>query len=306
MKTLDPLSGVALFIAVSETLNFAEAAERLGMSRATVSAQIGDLERRLGVRLFQRSTRAVRLTEAGAAYRTALGGVVGQATQAAQIAESFQQQAVGRIRISAPDDIVPRYIIPAMTEFLVDQPGLTIEIEMSSRRVDVIAEGFDLAIRASLAVEPNLIVRRLGTSPVTLTASPDYLAQHGTPQSPEDIAGHQIVHHSGLRAGALWTMKRGEEERRIPITARVLIDAGGVLRDAAIAGLGIAYLPEFMTGDALRAGTLVRVLPEWRMQLVDINAVYPSNRNITPKVRGFVSVLARRFEGALDMVAQRA
>ena len=302
MKTLDPLAGVAVFIAVSETLNFGLAGERLGMSRATVSAQINELERRLGVRLFQRSTRAVRLTEAGAAYRTALGGVVDQAGQAAQIAESFQREAVGKIRVTAPDDIVDRYLIPAMAEFLAGQPGLSMEIELTSRRVDIIAEGFDLAVRASLAVEPNLIVRRLGTSPVGLTASPGYLARHGMPEKPEDLASHQIVHHSGLKAGALWTMKRGEEERRVPVRPRVLIDSGASLREAAIAGLGITYLPEVMTGDALRAGRLVRVLPEWGAQTVDINAVYPSNRNITPKVRGFVAVLARRFEGAPDLV----
>lgn len=296
MKTRDPLAGVAVFIAVSETLNFGLAAERLGMSRATVSAQVGELERQLGVRLFQRSTRAVRLTEAGAAYRTALGGVVSQATQAAQIAEGYQQQAVGKIRVTAPDEIVGRFIIPAMAEVLADQPGLSMEIELTSRRVDVIAEGFDLAIRASLAIEPNLIVRRLGVSPVTLTASPEYLARQGVPQTPEELTAHQIVHHSGLKAGALYAMRRGEEERRIPITARILIDAGGALRDAAIAGMGITYLPEFITSDALREGKLVRVLSDWKIQDVDINAVYPSNRNITPKVRGFVNVLARRFE----------
>lgn len=302
MKTLDPLAGVTSFIAVSDLLNFGAAAERLGMSRATVSAQIGELEKRLGVRLFQRSTRHVRLTEAGEAYRVALGGVSGQVQEAERIAQSFQTEAVGKIKLTAPDELCERYVVPAMAEFLRDQPGLTMEIELGSRRVDIVKEGFDLAIRASLAVEPTLIVRRLATSPVTLTASPAYLERRGAPQNPDELLRHDIVHHSGLKAGALWVMRRGNEERRIPVTPHVQINMGSMLRDSAIAGLGVTYLPEFITGDAIRAGRLVRVLPEWRIQSVDVNAVYPSNRNITPKVRGFVSVLAKRFEGAADFM----
>lgn len=302
MKTLDPLAGVTSFIAVSDLLNFGAAAERLGMARATVSAQIGELEKRLGVRLFQRSTRHVRLTEAGEAYRVALGGVSGQVQEAERIAQSFQTEAVGKIKLTAPDELCERYVVPAMAEFLRDQPGLTMEIELGSRRVDIVKEGFDLAIRASLAVEPTLIVRRLATSPVTLTASPAYLERRGAPQNPDELLRHDIVHHSGLKAGALWVMRRGNEERRIPVTPHVQINMGSMLRDSAIAGLGVTYLPEFITGDAIRAGRLVRVLPEWRIQSVDVNAVYPSNRNITPKVRGFVSVLAKRFEGAADFM----
>lgn len=302
MKTLDPLAGVSSFIALSETLNFGAAAERLGMGRATLSAQIADLERRLGVRLFQRSTRHVRLTEAGEAYRNALGGVIGQVTQARQVAESYQTEAVGKIRITAPEELGERFIVPAMAEFMAEQPGLSIELDLSARRVDIIKEGFDLAIRASLAVEPNLIVRRLAVSSVTLTASPDYLARRGAPVEVEDLHAHDIVHHTGLKAGALWVMRRGEEERRVPVHTTVQANAGALLCAAAVAGLGITYLPEFITGDALRAGQLVRVLTDWKIQAVDINAVYPSNRNITPKVRGFVNVLAKRFELMKDFL----
>lgn len=295
MKTLDPLAGVTVFIALAETLNFGAAAEKLGMSRATVSAQIADLERRLGVRLFQRSTRHVRLTEAGLAYRTALGGVVGQVTEAAQVAQSFQQEAVGRIRLTAPDELAARYIVPALTEFLSEQPGVTVDLDISSRRVDVIKEGFDLAIRAALTLEPNLIVRRLGVSSVSLTASPAYLERRGVPQAPEDLAAHDKVHHSGLRTGALWILKRGKEERRVPVQSMVTTNAGALLCAAAVAGLGITFLPEFITGEALRAGKLVRVLTDWTIPAAEVSAVYPSNRNITPKVRRFVQVLSKRI-----------
>lgn len=303
MKTLDPLAGVSIFIALSETLNFGAVAERLEMSRATVSAQIADLEQRLGVRLFHRSTRAVRLTEAGAAYRAALGGLVGQAAQAANVAQSFQQEAVGRIRISAPDELCERFVLPALAAFLGEQPSVSVDIDLTSRRVDLIRDGFDLAIRASITVEPSLIVRRLGTSRGGLTASPAYLERRGVPQTPDDLEAHDKVHHSGLASGNLWIMKRGNVERRVPIGAHVMINAGGNLRDAAVLGLGITYLPEFITGDALRSGALVRVLPDWKTQPVDVNAVYPSNRNITPKVRRFVSILAKRFEKDPDFVS---
>ncbi|MGN6488560.1 MAG: LysR family transcriptional regulator [Devosia sp.] len=300
MKTLDPLAGVSVFIAVSETLNFGTAAERLGMSRATVSAQVGELERRLGVRLFQRSTRAVRLTEAGHAYRQALGGVADQAQEAALVAQGHQQALSGRIRLTAPDELYQRYVVPAMVEFAAEQPEVSFDIEQTSRRADIIREGFDLALRASLTVAPTMIVRRLGTSPVSLTAAPGYLARRGVPASPDELAQHDIAHHSGLGAGALWVMRRDGEERRVPVRPRIWLNDGGALRDAAVAGLGITYLPEFITGPMLRAGGLVRVLPEWQIATVDVNAVYPSNRNITPKVRGFVAVLAKCFEGDPD------
>lgn len=300
MKTTDPLAGLSVFVALAELLNFGAAADRLGMSRATVSAQIADLEARLGVRLFHRSTRAVRLTEAGAAYRAALGGVVGQATQAANVAQSYQQESVGRIRISAPDELCERLVVPALAEFLKDQPSVSVDVDLTSRRVDLIKDGFDLAIRATLTVEPSLIIRKLGTSRGGLTASPAYLKQRGVPQTPDDLAAHDKVHHSGLVSGNLWIMKRGNVERRVPVAAHVTINDGGTLRDAAVAGLGIAYLPEFIAGDALRAGKLVRVLEDWKTQAIDVNAVYPSNRNITPKVRRFVSFLAKRFEGHPD------
>jgi DNA-binding transcriptional LysR family regulator len=303
MKTRDPLAGLSAFVALAESLNFGAVAERLQMSRATVSAQVADLENRLGVRLFHRSTRAVRLTEAGEAYRVALGGVVGQVTQAGQIAQSYQTAGVGRIRLTAPDELCEKFVVPAMAAFLAQQPGITVDIDITSRRVDVIKDGFDLAIRASLAIEPNLIVRRLGTSPVTITAAPSYLERKGIPETPDDLAAHDIVHHSGLAAGGLWVMRRGDEERRVPVAAHVSSNSGATLRDAAVAGLGITYLPEVITGDALRAGQLVRVLPEWKFRAVDVNAVYPSNRNITPKVRRFVIFLAQQFVGHADFMS---
>lgn len=300
MKTLDPLAGVSVFIALSETLNFGAVATELGMSRATVSAQVGELERRLGVRLFQRSTRAVRLTPAGHAYRQALGGLASQAQEAALVAQGHQQALSGRIRLTAPDELCQRYLIPAMAEFVAEQPDITFEIEQTSRRVDIIEEGFDLALRASLVNAPAMIVRRLGTSAVSLTASPDYLARRGSPASPDALRDHDIAHHSGLGAGALWVLREGSEERRVPVVPKIWLNDGGALRDAAVAGLGITYLPEFITGPALRAGRLVHVLADWKIATVDVNAVYPSNRNITPRVRGFVNVLARRFTGDAD------
>ncbi len=228
----------------------------------------------------------------------------GQVEEAERIAQSFQTEAIGKIKLTAPDELCERYIVPAMAEFLADQPGLAIEIELSSRRVDIVGEGFDLAIRASLRRRADLD----RAAPGYLAGHVDRLARLSRPPwhagDAGRASGHDIVHHSGLKAGALWVMRRGGEERRIPVSAHVQVNIGGVLRDSAIAGLGITYLPEFITGDAIRSGKLVRVLTDWRIQSVDINAVYPSNRNITPKVRGFVSVLARRSHGAPDFMEQ--
>ncbi|MBD9508252.1 LysR family transcriptional regulator [Ensifer sp. ENS10] len=295
MKSLDPLDGIAAFLTVSTHLSFTKAADELGMSRATVGAQVRQLEDRLGIRLFQRSTRKVVLTEAGAAYREALSGILPQIREAERTATSFQKEAVGRLRVSAPPDLGHLVIVPAVSEFLKLNPAVSIELDLSHRAVNLVEDGFDLAIRGRLEVDINLITRQLATSSLVISASPAYLAEHGAPKTPHDLANHFCLHFAELRWGRIWPFRRNDEEFRIPIVPRLELNHSLGLRDAALLGVGIVLLPDFIVGEDLRQGRLVQLLPDWHISTLQLQAVYPANRHIAVKVRRFVSFLAGKL-----------
>jgi DNA-binding transcriptional LysR family regulator len=301
MKTLDPLAGVSAFLSVAETLSFSRAAETLDLGRATVSAQVQDLERRLGIRLFQRTTRAVALTEAGTAYLQALSGVLPQVREAERAAAAFQHEAVGRMRVSSASDLGPDHVIPAIAAFLKLNPGLSIDLELSMETVNLVEQKFDLAIRGTITVEPNLITRQLGASPVILSASPEYLQRRGTPDQPEDLAHHDCLHFSHLRWGRLWQFSKGEENLRVPIVPRFECNDGRSLLAAAVNGLGIVMEPTFVVGPAIRRGELVPVLSDWTLATVPLHAVYPANRHIAAKVKTFVAFLANHLADHPDL-----
>lgn len=306
MKSLDPLEGIATFLAVAESLNFSRAAEATGLSRATVSAQLRALEQRLGTVLLQRTTRSVRLSEAGAAYRDALVGVLPQVREAEHAVASFQKESVGRLRVAAPPELAADYLAPAIAGFMAEHPALAIELDLSYAAVNLVEAGFDLAIRGTISVEPNLVTRKLGASPVLLAASPGYLARAGTPASPEALSAHACLHFSELRWGRVWHFTRDGAELRVPIVPRLEVNDGRTLRQAALAGGGITLLPGFLLGPDLRAGRLVRLFPDWTIATVPINAVYPANRHIASKVRAFVAYLARRLGQEPDLGGRRA
>jgi DNA-binding transcriptional LysR family regulator len=301
MKTLDPLAGVAAFLAVAETLSFSQAAEKLELGRATVSAQVQELEKRLNIRLFQRTTRAVVLTEAGSAYMQALGGVLPQVREAERAAAAFQHEAVGRMRVSSAPDLGPDHVIPAVAAFLKLNPGLSIDLELSTDTVNLVEEKFDLAIRGTISIEQNLVTRQLGASPVIVCAAPDYLARRGTPARPEELLKHDCLHYSRLRWGRLWQFQKGEESLRVPIVPRLECNDGRSLLAAAVEGLGVALEPTFVVGPAIRQGELVPILSDWTIATVPLHAVYPANRHIAAKVRTFVSFLADRMAGHPDL-----
>lgn len=300
MKTLDPLAGLSAFLAVAESLNFSKAAETLGMSRATVSAQLQQLEQRLGMRLLQRNTRNVTLTEAGAAYRQALTGILPQIREAERAALSFQQETVGRLRISAPPDLAQDHLAQLVAEFLILNPAISIEMDLSHGAVNLVEQGFDLAIRGTISVEPNLITRQIGASEIILCAASSYLERRGIPQHPEELTQHDCLHFAPLRWGRVWPFHQGETALRVPLVPRFEINDGISLRAAALAGAGITLLPAFIAGAELREGRLRQVLSDWKIASIPIHAVYPANRHIAAKVRRFVGFLADRLAGHPD------
>lgn len=238
------------------------------------------------------------MTEAGAAYREALSGILPQIQEAERAAISFQKEAVGRLRVSAPPDLGQMVIVPAVSEFLKLNPAVSIELDLSHRAVNLIEEGFDLAIRGRLSVDVNLITRQLGASAIVVCAAPPYLAKHGIPKTPHDLTRHACLHFAELRWGRVWPFSRNGEELRIPIVPRLELNHSLGLRDAALLGVGIVLLPDFIVGEDIRRGLLTRLLPDWDITTIQLQAVYPANRHIAVKVRRFVSFLAGKLKSA--------
>lgn len=303
MKTVDPLHGLAAFLAVAEAESFTAAAAALGLTRATVSAQVAELEARLGVRLLHRSTRSVRLTLAGAAFRERLADLPGRMAEAERAARAEQTAPEGRLRVTAPPDLAMRFLVPWVAEFLARHPAISIEMELSNAPRKLIESHFDLAIRGTLEVGPNLITRAIGQSRLMTCARADYLARRGMPESPMDLMRHDLLHFSGLRQGRSWTYLQGEERVVVPVSPRLELSDGWALRTAALEGAGVAQLPAFIIGHDLREGRLVPLLTGWQGRPVPLHAVYPDNRLIAARVRTFVAFLAGKAKAEVDLQA---
>lgn len=301
MKTVDPLHGVAAFLAVADQQSFTAAAAVLGLTRATVSAQVAELEDRLRARLLHRSTRVVRLTSAGDAYREALGDLPARMIRAERAALAQQNVPEGRLRVTAPPDLAERYLVPWTAEFLARHPAISIEMEMANESRNLIESHFDLAIRGTLDLGPNLVTRALGTASLITCARADYLERRGIPQHPMDLTSHDLLHFSALRQGRIWTYLQGEARIDVPITPRWDVSDAMALRRAALQGAGIVQLPSFTIGEELRQGLLVPVLQDWPGRPLHLRAVYPDNRLIAARVKAFVAFLAAKARATADL-----
>jgi DNA-binding transcriptional LysR family regulator len=291
MKRVDPLAGVTTFLTLADLKSFTATAARLQISAATVSAQIADLEARLAVRLVHRSTRHVTLTEAGEAYRASLDGLLEQAERGKAIASSLGDELSGTIRISAPFGATEWLMRETIERYAEAHPKVTIDVQFSELVVNLVEHGFDLAIRGTHTVEPNWILRKVRTAKVHLAASPGYIERRGMPELPQHIPAHDCLHYNQLSFGSTWLMQKDGITERIAIQPRMQSNMAVALRQWALAGLGIVFLPDFFIGEDIGAGRLVELLPEWRPPSFDLNVVYPDNKHISRKVKLFVETL---------------
>lgn len=292
---MDPLDGVAAFARVVDSGSFSAAAQRLKISKSAVSAHVQRLEERLGVRLLNRTTRRLSVTEAGAAYYRHCARILAEAEAAEQAASALQREPRGTLRISAPDSFGWMHVAPAVPDFLQRYPGLSIDVTLSPRHVNLVEEGLDLAIRIGVLEDSPLIVRKLAPSRHVLCAAPAYLREHGTPRKPADLARHNCLCVSLMSWGDEWRFAGKGGEVRIPVNGNFRSNGAEMLRAAALDGVGIAILPSWAVAEPLRAGLLRRVLADWEPPASTIYAVYPGNRLMSAKVRAFVDHLARRF-----------
>lgn len=290
------LAGLMTFTRVVELESFSGAARDLGLSKSAVSKQVRRLEDRLGVRLLNRTTRRLSLTEAGRAFYDGCQQVASAADAAERAVSHLSEAPRGTLKVNAPMSFGRLHVGPALPGFLEAHPDLAIDLVLNDRIVDLVEEGFDVAVRIGRLEDSSLVARRLAPNRRVLAAAPAYLARHGAPDTPEDLARHDCLVYSYQSEGRAWRLRGPEGLRKVTPSGRLRVNNGDVLQAAAVGGLGVAFLPGFLAGADLRAGRLVRLLPAWRdAEDSAVHAVFPESRNLLPKVRVFVDFLAARF-----------
>jgi DNA-binding transcriptional LysR family regulator len=293
------LNDLAVFAAVVRLGSLSGAARTLNLSKAAVSEQLRRLEERLGTRLLNRTTRKVSLTEAGEACYRHCERMLESAEAAEQAAQALHAEPRGELRVSAPQTFAPMHIAPALPSFLTKYPLLTIDLSVTPRLVDLLAEKIDVAIRIGPLEDSSLVARRLAFARLIVVASPDYLQRRGTPQTAESLSQHDVLQFSSFDWGNHWLLDDTNGVRhRLPVKARLRCDSGESLIAAARAGAGLAAVPNWMVRPELAAGTLVQVLHGWGREAVPIHALHPSGGLASAKVRAFVDHLAQWFANA--------
>ncbi|WP_295515699.1 LysR family transcriptional regulator [uncultured Stenotrophomonas sp.] len=288
---MDTLDAMRVFVAVVERNGFSAAAQALDMSTAGVTRQVAALEKRLSTRLLHRTTRRVSPTSAGAAYYAQCVRLLAEfdALEASIGAQALEPS--GMLRINAPVSWGIARLGPLLAGYRQRFPQVELDLALSDRLVDMVEEGYDVAIRITREPSPALIARRLGQARITLCAAPSYLAARGTPRTPQDLEQHDCLGYSYWASGNQWPLQGPGGETRVTVNSILQANNGDVLREAAIAGMGVILQPDFLLEDALADGRVVRVLPEWDVPAIGIFAVYTSRSHLAPKVRSFIDYL---------------
>lgn len=295
---MDSLSGVTVFAQVVEARSFTEAARRLGLSKAAVSKQVSRLEERLGARLLNRTTRRLSLTEIGAAYYTRCARIVAEAEEAELAVTHLHATPRGTLRLDAPVNFGQRYLSPILPDFMAQNPELHIDLTFNDRIVDLIEEGYDLAIRIATLPDSSLVARKLAESRLVVCAAPQYWEKHGRPRHPAELTAHNCFCYSYFATRNEWRFQGPDGPATVRITGSLNANNGDVLRIAAVAGLGVVLSPVILTCDDLREGRLEPVLQEFESQPHGVHAVYPHNRHLSAKVRAFVDFMVDALDPA--------
>ncbi len=294
MNSGTSLQDLAIFVAVAETEGFSAAARRMSASKAMVSVAISRLEARLGVRLFQRTTRRLSLTEAGA-------GALPHAQRALLAARDAEEAATheltsprGVLRINAPMSFGLLHILPALGDFAKTYSEVQVDLVLDDRVLDLVEGGFDLALRIGTLADSGLIAHRIATSRSALVAHPDYLARAGTPRTPADLAAHAALVYSLSSTGSRWTMTRRAATETVRVSGPLRANSSLALHQAIHTGLGLARMPQFIVGEDLARGALTRVLPDWELPEQGIFALTTVRDALPRKTRAFIDFLRDR------------
>jgi len=294
---LDRLTGMQVFASVAVLGSLSAAARSLGMSQTMATKHVAALEARLGVKLLHRSTRRLTLTEAGGTYLDAVERILGEVNDADAEAAAGAVEVRGTLRLNASVSFGVREIAPLIPEFLRNHPGMTIDLGLNDRRVDLIEEGWDIAVRIGNMEDSSLIARKLAPCRTIVCASPAYLEEKGTPQTLAELAVHNCLGYTLSRSvGAGRWQFGGEKKISVPVSGSLNANNGDALVAAAIAGQGIICQPTFLVAREIAAGSLVPIRLDHNPAPLDgIFAVYPPDRRPPPKVRTFIDFLAASF-----------
>ena len=295
---MDRFQAIRVFVQVVESLSFVKAAERLDISTTAVSRQIAELEDHLQTRLLQRTTRRISLTETGRSFHERCVQILAELDEAEREVGREAYEPRGTIRLTTSVNFGTHQVTPAIASFLARHSHVKFDVSLSDRIVDIIEEGFDLAIRIGGTGGQNLVARKLGEAQFIACASPDYVTRHGAPPTPEDLARHNcLTYEYALRD--VWTFRDAAgRERTVRVAGSLNSNNGDLNAAAAVEGVGIALEPDFIVDSQLKSGKLVRVLESFSAPASPIYAVYPSRRFLPAKVRAFVDFLVERFAGA--------
>ena len=289
------LSHLDTFVKVVQTGSFTRAAEQLHTQKAHVSRVVSQLEAELGVRLLERTTRSLSLTEIGREFFERAVGILGAADDARRAVQQAQGEPRGTLRLSCGVEFGMLAVNRWVRDYLLRHPDVNVDLEMTGRVVDLVHEGFDLAVRVGPLADSTLAARKLGELRYGLFAAPGYLRRHPPPRQPGDLAQHALIRFSGSRLRLVWTFTRGADTQRVEPVARLNANNSFAVRDAAVDALGIAQLPLLLAQPEVDAGRLVPVLADWQLPSAPVHAVFASARYLTPKVRAFIDLAVEAF-----------
>lgn len=295
---MDRLQAMEMFVRVVETGSFSKAAREFGTTQPTVTKQVAGTEERLKVRLLNRNTRGVSLTEAGALYYEKCKDIVRAAEEADNVVRVKQTQAQGLLRVGSSVAFGRRVIVPLALDFMRQHPQLQVDLSFEDRYTDLVAQGMDVAVRMGKLADSALGARYLGTNPWLMVASPKYLRKAGLPKRPADLSSHEALIYSSVQGSDVWRVvsPRGDAVT-VPVTARLRSNNLSAVLAAARSHMGVAALPWYVAADSLASGAVVEVLKGHSLPEQEIHAVYPSPRLVPQKVQAFIAYLQGRFAG---------
>ncbi|MBQ0931825.1 LysR family transcriptional regulator [Ideonella alba] len=291
------LSSLQAFVKVVQTGSFTRAADALQTHKARLSRVVSDLERELGVRLLERSTRSLSLTEAGREFFERAHAILGSVDEARQAMQRIRGEPQGTLRLTCGVEFGLVAVGGWIAEYLATYPQVQVEADYTNRVVDIVHEGFDLAVRVGPLADSSLAARRLGALDYGLYASAAYLRRQGRPDSPAALVQHAQVVYAGAAPQGQWMLTRGDDSHRVKLQPRLRVNTSLAAREALQRGLGIGLLPRRVAEPDGQRALLQRVLPDWAAPEVPVHAVFASARYLTPKVRAFIDLAAQQFGG---------
>jgi DNA-binding transcriptional LysR family regulator len=290
------LVGMGIFARVAEAKGFSAAARRLGLSKSLVSKEVAKLEKSLGARLLNRTTRQLSLTEVGAAFYDHCARVVQEAEEAALLVDRLHAKPRGVLKCTAPVAFATLHIAAALPEFLSQYPEVHVDLTVGDRFFELADEGYDLAIRIARELPPNMVARQITPINRVVCATPKYFEEHGVPVSPHDLTQHNCLVYTHANPDSLWRFRSPEGDIAVPVRGNLRLNDDEVIWQAVLGGAGISMLPTFTVGKDLQSGRLQAVLAEYVPSERNLYALYLPNRHLTAKVRVFIDFLLTRFE----------